>query len=39
MSRPATKQWLCNAPAGEYRFYCNVPGHETAGMVGTLTVE
>jgi plastocyanin len=30
---------LINAPAGEYRFYCNVPGHETAGMVGTLTVE
>jgi plastocyanin len=30
---------LINAPAGEYRFYCNVPGHEAAGMVGTLTVE
>jgi len=24
---------------GEYKIYCDVPGHETAGMVGTLTVE
>jgi plastocyanin len=28
-----------NAPAGEYEYYCNVPGHKQAGMVGTLTVE
>jgi nitrite reductase (NO-forming) len=27
------------APAGEYEFYCNVPGHREAGMVGTLVVE
>ena len=27
------------APAGTYEFYCNVPGHKAAGMVGTLTVE
>ena len=27
-----------NLPAGEYAFYCNVPGHREAGMVGTLTV-
>ena len=26
-------------PAGEYQFYCPVPGHEEGGMVGTLTVE
>ena len=26
-------------PAGEYVFYCSVPGHEAAGMIGTLTVE
>jgi YD repeat-containing protein len=23
---------------GEYRFYCSVPGHASAGMTGTLTV-
>lgn len=25
-------------PAGTYQFYCAVPGHKEAGMVGTLTV-
>lgn len=33
------KEVEINAPAGEYEFYCNVPGHREAGMVGTLTVE
>lgn len=28
-----------NAPAGSYEYYCNVPGHKEAGMVGTLTVK
>jgi plastocyanin len=28
-----------NAPAGTYEFYCAVPGHREAGMVGTLTVQ
>ncbi|HEU0115987.1 MAG TPA: cupredoxin domain-containing protein [Thermomicrobiales bacterium] len=28
-----------NAPAGTYQYYCNVPGHKEAGMVGTLTVK
>jgi nitrite reductase (NO-forming) len=28
-----------NAPAGDYYFYCNVPGHEAAGMFGTMHVE
>ena len=27
-----------NLPAGEYTYYCSIPGHEAAGMVGTLTV-
>ncbi len=30
---------VINAPAGEYEFYCNVPGHREAGMIGTLIVE
>src|SRR5205823_6988082 len=25
--------------AGQYTFYCSVPGHEAAGMKGTLTVK
>ena len=28
-----------NAAAGSYEFYCSVPGHKDAGMVGTLTVQ
>jgi len=28
-----------NLPAGTYTFYCDIPGHRQAGMVGTLTVE
>jgi uncharacterized cupredoxin-like copper-binding protein len=27
-----------NLKAGTYEFYCSVPGHEAAGMKGTLTV-
>jgi steroid delta-isomerase-like uncharacterized protein len=34
----ATTTVTINAPAGTYEFYCNVPGHKAAGMVGTLTV-
>ena len=30
---------VINAPAGTYEYYCNVPGHKQAGMVGTLTVQ
>ena len=33
-----TKQVTINAPAGSYYFFCNVPGHEAAGMFGTLKV-
>jgi uncharacterized cupredoxin-like copper-binding protein len=34
-----TQETVINAPAGTYEYYCNVPGHKEAGMVGTLTVE
>ncbi|MFN8594318.1 MAG: cupredoxin domain-containing protein [Thermomicrobiales bacterium] len=34
-----TKEVVINAPAGTYEYYCNVPGHKEAGMVGTLTVQ
>jgi plastocyanin len=34
-----TRQVTINAPAGEYYFYCNIPGHESAGMWGTLKVK
>jgi plastocyanin len=35
----ATEEAVINASAGIYEYYCNVPGHKEAGMVGTLTVE
>jgi uncharacterized cupredoxin-like copper-binding protein len=28
-----------NADAGEYEYYCSVPGHKAAGMVGKLIVQ
>ncbi len=36
MQAGETKQVTVNAPAGEYEYYCNIPGHKEAGMVGTL---
>ena len=33
-----TEETVINAPAGEYEYYCNIPGHKEAGMVGTLIV-
>lgn len=33
-----TKMVTINAPAGEYEFYCGVPGHKQAGMVGRLYI-
>ncbi len=30
---------LTDVAPGSYEFYCTIPGHKAAGMVGTLTVE
>ena len=35
----ATENVVVNAPAGTYEYYCNIPGHKAAGMVGTLIVK
>jgi len=34
-----TAETTINAPAGTYYFWCDVPGHEEAGMWGILNVE
>lgn len=34
----ATRSATFRAEPGTYRFYCAIPGHESAGMKGTLTV-
>jgi plastocyanin len=37
---PGSTQTLeAEIPAGTYEFYCSIPGHKDAGMVGTLVVE
>jgi cytochrome c oxidase subunit II len=33
-----TKTVTINAPPGDYYYYCDVPGHEQAGMFGTMHV-
>jgi uncharacterized cupredoxin-like copper-binding protein len=39
LSGGASSEVVVNLPAGEYEFYCTIPGHKEAGMVGTLIVE
>lgn len=37
---PGTTQTVeADIPAGTYEYYCDIPGHKEAGMVGTLVVE
>ena len=39
MAQGATlRKTLTVAKAGTYKLYCSLPGHESAGMRGTLTV-
>ena len=38
VSGGATSRIVVNLKPGSYTFYCSVPGHEQAGMKGTLTV-
>jgi plastocyanin len=35
----ATDEGAITLDAGEYTYYCDIPGHRQAGMEGTLTVE
>jgi uncharacterized cupredoxin-like copper-binding protein len=35
----SVEEAVINAPPGTHEFYCNVPGHKEAGMIGTLVVE
>lgn len=37
--KKATAKSKKNLAKGSYTFYCSVPGHEAAGMKGTLTVK
>jgi uncharacterized cupredoxin-like copper-binding protein len=37
ISRGTASVWVTLKP-GKYNFYCSVPGHEDAGMHGTLVV-
>jgi uncharacterized cupredoxin-like copper-binding protein len=38
VSNGGTSTVSANLKPGTYEFYCSVPGHEAAGMKGTLTV-
>ncbi|MGE0856899.1 MAG: cupredoxin domain-containing protein [Hyphomicrobiaceae bacterium] len=35
----ATEETTLKAPAGKYYFWCDIPGHEAAGMWGYITAK
>jgi len=37
-SRGATDKGTVNLTAGSYKIFCDIPGHESAGMKATLTI-
>jgi plastocyanin len=39
LTQGQTETITINAAPGTYTFYCSVPGHKEAGMIGTLTVQ
>ncbi len=39
MPAGSTQTLEVDIPAGTYQYYCSIPGHKDAGMVGTLVVE
>lgn len=39
ISGGASTMLTVDLQAGEYEYYCAVPGHEEAGMIGRLTVQ
>jgi len=39
VSQGGTSNFTVSLKPGKYTFYCSVPGHEAAGMKGTLTVK
>jgi uncharacterized cupredoxin-like copper-binding protein len=39
ISDGASEDLTVTLAAGDYTFFCTVPGHEQAGMKGTLTVQ
>jgi uncharacterized cupredoxin-like copper-binding protein len=39
VGKGGTSEITVNLTPGTYQYYCDVPGHKQAGMVGTLTVK
>jgi uncharacterized cupredoxin-like copper-binding protein len=39
VSSGSSAQVVVNLPAGTYEFFCSIPGHKEAGMIGSLIVQ